>query len=406
MSGYLSRGAGMRVFACLASGYVMSYALRSVNAAIAPELVSAFGLSNAALGSLSSAYFFAFAAMQLPLGIWLDRFGSRRTDATLLCVAACGCAIFASAAGTTQLWVGRALIGAGVSGALMSSLRAYRFWFEPRRQPQLVAWMLVAGTLGALAATVPVRMALGAVGWRGVFWLAAALLVAAAAAIWFGLPRDERTHAGGAADSWRGYATVFRDPYFWRFAGFAVVVHASFVAFQSLWVGPWFTEVLGMSPAAAARALFVFNLLLMFGFLGLGAIAPRIERAGWTMLRQASVSGGLVVALHAWITFASGTWVVALWIAYAVVATVFTLMQSHVSLSFPEALTGRAYTAYNLLIFGGMFGAQALFGVFVDVAGSFVTTQSAAFRVAMGAWTAIELIALAWLLLSRASPRQ
>ena len=406
MSTLLARGAGMRVFACLASGYLLSYALRSVNAAIAPELVAEFQLSHAALGSLSSAYFFAFAALQLPLGIWLDRYGSRRTDATLLCVAAIGCAVFATATDTAQLWLGRALIGGGVSGALMASLRAYRFWFEPRRQPQLVAWMLVAGTLGALAATVPARVALAVVGWRGVFWVVAGLLVLAALAIWFGLPRDERRNTSAAAGSWSGYATVFRDAYFWRFAVVGVVLHASFVAFQSLWVGPWFTEVLGMSPSAAAEALFVFNLLLMFGFLGLGWLAPRIERAGWTMPRQAGVASIAVVVLHAWIALASGTWVVGLWIAYAVVATIFTLMQSHVSLSFPEALTGRAYTAYNLLLFGGMFAVQALFGVIVDAAGAFVDAKADAFRVALGAWTVLELAGLVWLVSFRAEPRR
>jgi sugar phosphate permease len=76
----LAPGAAIRVFAAFAAGYFMSYALRSVNAMIAPALIDEFGLSNAELGSLSSAYFFAFAAAQLPLGIALDRYGSRRVD--------------------------------------------------------------------------------------------------------------------------------------------------------------------------------------------------------------------------------------------------------------------------------------------------------------------------------------
>ncbi len=80
------------IFACFASAYFMSYALRAVNAVIAPDLMREFALSNAQLGSLSSAYFFAFALLQLPLGICLDRFGSRRTNALLLVVAALGCA--------------------------------------------------------------------------------------------------------------------------------------------------------------------------------------------------------------------------------------------------------------------------------------------------------------------------
>ena len=134
MSAVLAAPVAIRVFLAFASGYFMSYGLRSVNAVIAPELIAEFGLTNAQLGSLSSAYFLAFASVQVPLGVLLDRFGSRRVDATLLLVAAGGCVLFAGARSAAMLWVARALIGVGVSAALMASLRAFRFWYAPGRQ--------------------------------------------------------------------------------------------------------------------------------------------------------------------------------------------------------------------------------------------------------------------------------
>ena len=76
MSAVLAAPAAVRVFLAFASGYFMSYGLRSVNAVIAPDLIAEFGLTNAQLGSLSSAYFLAFASVQVPLGVLLDRFGS------------------------------------------------------------------------------------------------------------------------------------------------------------------------------------------------------------------------------------------------------------------------------------------------------------------------------------------
>ena len=71
----------VRIFGCFAAGYFMSYGLRSVNAVLAPDLIADIGLTHSQLGSLTSAYFLAFAAMQLPLGVWLDRFGPRRVNA-------------------------------------------------------------------------------------------------------------------------------------------------------------------------------------------------------------------------------------------------------------------------------------------------------------------------------------
>ena len=143
---FLDGTLALRVFLCFAGGYFLSYAFRSINAVIAPALLAELGLSNADLGLLSSAYFISFASLQLPLGIWLDKYGPRKTESALLLIAAAGAAIFASSSTLAGLWLGRALIGAGVSSCLMAPLKAYRLWYAPERQGQLSSWMLVAGT--------------------------------------------------------------------------------------------------------------------------------------------------------------------------------------------------------------------------------------------------------------------
>ena len=404
-----SATASVGIFACFASAYLLSYALRAVNAVIAPELMREFGLSNAQLGSLSAAYFFAFAALQLPLGIWLDRFGSRRTNAALLSVAAVGAAVFAGATDVTMLWVGRALIGAGVCGALMSALKGYRFWYAPERQQQLAAWMLVVGTMGALSATVPVQSALPVLGWRGVFWIAAALLLASAVAIWTLVPRDEERQHASAGDArgsvWAGYVEVFSDRYFWRLGLVAVVIQGGFVSMQSLWAGPWFTQVLGMAPAEAARALFVFNFVLMLGYLGLGWVAPRLQAHGWSTLRVCAVATAPILAVQLAIALLEGSWAWTLWLLLAVLTTTYTLVQTHVSVSFPPQLTGRAYTAFNLLTFAGIFVWQWAFGVGVDWFKGLGQSPEAAFRHTMLAWIALQCLPYLLLLGWRVQPR-
>ncbi len=408
MSAVLAAPAAIRVFLAFASGYFMSYGLRSVNAVIAPELIDEFGLTNAQLGSLSSAYFLAFAAVQMPLGVLLDRFGSRRVDSTLLLIAAAGCAVFALAQSASMLWIGRALIGVGVAGALMASLRAFRFWYAPHRQQQLTAWMLVAGTLGALSTTVPVQWAMPAIGWRGVFWVSAALLCATSAAIFLLLPGDEPVPAGRDDESsWAVYRQVFSDRYFWRFGVVSLTVQASFVAFQGLWVGPWLRKVLGMGADEAAQALFVFNLVLMLGYLGLGIAVPRLIARGWTTVRVVAIGTAAMLAIELAIALADGAWAWVLWVALGVFATCHTMSQTHVSLSFPERLTGRAFTAYNLLTMSGMFVAQWLFGVLVDAMSAAGGEHSAqGFRRAMLVWVVLQAAALAVLVFWRVQPRR
>ena len=124
-----------RVFVPFAMGYFLSYLMRVVNPVIAPDLVRDLGLTAADLGLLTSANFLAFAVAQLPLGILLDRFGPRRTEAVLLLFAALGAFLFSIAGSAPDLIAGRALIGLGTSACLMAAFKAYVMWFSGERIP-------------------------------------------------------------------------------------------------------------------------------------------------------------------------------------------------------------------------------------------------------------------------------
>ncbi len=108
----------LRIYFAFAAGYFLSYLYRTVNAVISPDLVRDLSLNPSSLGLLTSAYFLAFAAMQLPVGILLDRYGPRRVEPVLLAVAAAGAAMFAVSDTIAGLTVARAVIGAGVCACL------------------------------------------------------------------------------------------------------------------------------------------------------------------------------------------------------------------------------------------------------------------------------------------------
>ncbi len=387
----------LRIFGCFAAGYYMSYGLRSVNAVLAPDLIAEIGLSNAQLGSLSSAYFLAFAAMQLPLGIWLDRFGPRRVNAVLMGVAALGCCAFALADGFATLWFGRALVGAGVAGALMASFTAYRQWFPPEQQTRLAAWMLMAGTAGVLTSTVPVHQVLPLLGWRGVFWLAAAVLIAIGLLMWVMLPRGRERRDGSVesfATAMGGYREVFRNGYFWRMTVTAGVVQGGFVSMQSLWVGPWFDKVLGFDGAARADRLFGFNLGLLLCFMALGWIAPRVGQTRTSLVRIVAIGTVAVVALElliAWAVRPAAWW---LWIGYAAAAATYTLVQPRVGLAFPAHLAGRALTGFNLVVFAWIFASQWGFGLAIDAFRAAGLTEAGAFRASMTSFAALHAASL------------
>jgi predicted MFS family arabinose efflux permease len=392
-----ARGAlAWRIFLCFAAGYFMSYGLRSVNAVLAPELIAELRLTNAQLGSLSSAYFLAFALMQLPLGVWLDRYGPRRVNSVLMSIAALGCVAFAVADSFVTLWLGRALVGVGVAAGLMASLTAFRLWFPPQRQTQLAAWMLMAGTLGVLTSTAPVQWMLPVTGWRGVFWIAAGLLLGVAVALWTVLPRG-REGRGGATSfitALGGYAAVFRSSYFWRMAIPGALLQGGFVALQTLWVGPWFVRVLGMSPQSSAERLFWFNLFLLGCFLLLGWVAPRIGQGRDALVPIVAIGTVFVVTFEVAIAYVGGPSAWLAWLALAAAATHYTIVQPRVGLVFPPELAGRALTAFNLVIFTGIFFTQWGFGLVVDAFGAAGQADVAAFRSSMLALAALHALGL------------
>jgi predicted MFS family arabinose efflux permease len=385
------------IFLCFASGYFLSFALRQINAVLAQPMMTEFGLTNAQLGSLSSAYFVSFALMQLPLGLWLDRFGSRRTHSTLLLFSVAGCVLHALATGYAQLWIGRALIGVGVSGALMAALRAFRYLYPAEKQQPLAAWMLASGSMGALSTTLPVQLALPVFGWRGVFWIAAGCLLASALAIFFLLPKNESTSSG---EKFSSYKEIFAEPYLWRFGILSIVVHGSFVSLQSLWMGPWLVKVVGLTPTQSAQTLFAYTAVLMVGFLLLAKISAKLADA--KVLKTVCISSGLAITCLLLIAVLPGKvwW---LWFGYAVAGLSFTMIQTHVAMQFSDDQSGRALAAYNLLIFVGAFFSQWLFGVLIDYLKTMVQEPDA-FRGSMMVFVCIQVTALCVTVFWRVQP--
>jgi MFS family permease len=387
----------LRLYVCFASAYLLSYFYRNVNAVISPELSAELGISASSLGLLTAAYFLAFAAMQLPAGMLLDRYGPRRVEPVLLCIGGCGALAFAASSGLPGLVFARVLIGAGVAVCLMAPLKAIATWYPAERQASLAGWTMVAGGIGSLLATAPLAAALSVLSWRGVFIVLAIATFVAAAAIFLLVPDAlRRPQASGLADQWRGVASVFGNPRFWWLAPLPMVSTGSFMAIQGLWSVPWLIEVDGYSREVAARHLLLMGVVILCGYLGLGLFATLLGKRGVTPRHLFGMGFALnIVALTLITTRVPFTYL--LWAAYGLGSTVNVLGFTVLSEGFPRELTGRVNTALNLLMFSGSFLAQWGIGVIVDFARSELGTDTAgglgiAFAVSIG----IQLVTYAW----------
>jgi len=357
-----------RIYAAFAAGYLMSYLYRVVTAVISPELTRELDLHPSALGLLTSTYFIAFAAMQIPAGILLDRYGPRRVEPILLTIAAIGAFAFAAADSLGGLTFARALIGLGVSVCLMAPLKGFAVWYEPERQASLTGWVMVAGGAGALLATAPVEYALRYVDWRTLFALFGGVTLVVAALIAWRVP-DLPPHAAPPSfrEQWAGVAHVFSERRFWWIVPVAALGMGSFMAIQGLWSVPWMMEVEGRTRAEAANVLLAMSVMSLAGYFGLGLLAARLARLGF-VTRHMYLTGWTInlIAIAAIVMRLPGEtlW----WCLYGFGAAANILAFTLLGEIFPPTLAGRANTAVNLMMFGGSFAAQWGIGVVADMA--------------------------------------
>jgi MFS family permease len=369
------------VFLAFAFNYFLSALLRAVVATLAPEFARELHLSAGDLGLLAGVYFLGFASMQLPLGWALDRYGARRLLLSLLVVAIAGCVGFALARNFGQLVVARLFIGLGVSASLMAPLAAFVRWLDRALQLRLTSWMLMTGSLGMVASTLPVQALLPAVGWRGLFVLIAAALALAMVGIAAVAPRDAAAPMDDPAAG--GYRPIVMHPVFLRAAPLAFFTYGGLIAVQALWAGPWLTQVVALNATDAAQGLFAINLTMLGSFLCWGVVMPRLVQRGVRAEQLIGwgwpVGASVLLAVILLGADAGAAWL-ALWCACT---SVIALAQPAVAQAFPKEQAGRALSAFNLLIFAGVFVCQWGMGLAIDALVAFGCERAASHRLAM-----------------------
>jgi predicted MFS family arabinose efflux permease len=402
----LPKRSAIVVFLAFAFAYFLSTLIRAITATLSPTLTQEFSLNARDLGLLAGGYFLGFAATQLPLGTWLDRHGPKKVILSFLTVAVLGCVAFSLATSFSGLLLARILCGAGVSACLMAPLTGYRRWLHANTQMRANAWMLMTGSLGMVASTLPVQWLLPVVGWRMLFWGLAALMLIAMALIAWRVPhwKVALPPKDGAEKPRASYAEVWRHPYFRKMAPIGFFCYGGLVAMQTLWASPWMIKVAGYSPLQAAQGLFWINVSMLVTFWAWGMATPWLARRGFHADRLIAYGLPASFTLLAIIIIAGNalsTGAGAVWALYCVSCTFVSLAQPAVGMTFAPGLAGRALSAYNLVIFAGVFVVQWGVGLAVDGFKAMGLTELQAFQAAMSVFLVCSIAAYGHFLISK-----
>jgi MFS family permease len=352
----------------LAAIYLVSQFLRNSVGVIAPDLAAEIGLNAGEIGLLSSAFFFSFAAAQIPLGVALDRYGPRRCMLVCAAIAFLGTLAFALATTPAGLVTARILMGLGSSCYLMAPLALYARRFPPERFASLAGIQIGIGTIGTLLVTAPLAWASAEFGWRATFLFVAAIVVIGAALVAVVVKdQAEDVHAVETPrESLAGVAAVARMRGFWPIFLMNCVAYSSYVLIVGLWGGPYLAHVYGYGLATRGELLMLPALSQIVGVV----IWGQVERLTGSH-RRLVLAGALATAAALGLLAALGKpdpWVLAAWLTvFGFCPAFLPVLIAHGRAFLPPPLLGRGMTLFNIGSMGGTFVVQLISGALIDL---------------------------------------
>lgn len=353
------------VFAAASTGYILSQFFRSFLTVVVDDLSRDLAIGPKEFGALGAAWFFAFALMQIPVGIWLDRYGPRRTTVAMMALAVIGAVLFAQATSFWSAATGMALIGAGCAPILMGALYFFGRTEEPQRFATLASMFLGVGLLGGLLAAAPLAYVVALIGWRTAFLLMAGVTLASLlliAVVMRDPPRAEQ--AGEAGSMVEAFLILLKLPGMVPILMMSLVVTGAVWTERSLWVGPFFAEAHGLAALERSQIALAMGAGMALCALLAGPMAGRLGRP-----KMVSLTGTLVAC--------SGFLALALWpsapLPLAILFTVqiglfgatYAVMVGHARLFLPADVLGRGITLINFLNITGTGLMQYMSGAMV-----------------------------------------
>lgn len=347
----------------LSFGYVLSQFYRAFLAVLAPDLVADLGLTAADLSRASAFWFLGFALAQLPIGWALDHFGPRRTSGWLLGGAGGGgAALFAVATTSGQVDLAMALIGVGCGPVLMASYYIFARTYRPAIFATLAGLSLGVGSLGNIAASVPLGLAAEALGWRGAM-LALAVLTAATGLGCLRLVRDPEALPDGPRGSLIG---LLRTPALWAILPMMLVNYAPAAGLRGLWAGPYIAGSYGTEHVG--RVTFLMGLAMIAGSLVYSPLDRLLGTRKWVVLGGNLICAAMLTIL--WLNPVPGLFASTLLLsAVGFFGMTYAVCITHGRAFIPPALMGRGVAFLNLLSVGGVGLMQLATGPIFEAAG-------------------------------------
>lgn len=383
---------------CLA--YVLSQFFRAFLAVLSGVLEADIGTGPDALAQASGLWFLSFAAMQLPVGWALDRIGPRRTASVLLLLGGSGgAALFAVATSALHVNIAMLLIGIGCSPVLMASYYIFARQFPVAQFATLAALMLGVGSVGNLVASYPMAFAAETFGWR----ISLAVLAVLSAVVALGIAvfvRDPEPVEGDAKGS---VLDLLKMPVLWVMFPLMFVNYVPAAGIRGLWIGPYMTDIFGISTAQVGQGTLVMGVAMIAGTLCYGPLDRIFKTQKWVVFTGNLICAGATLTLMM-VASQNVLLSVALCAAIGFFGASFPVIIAHARSFVPPHLAGRGVTLMNLFGIGGVGIMQFVSGRLHSVTQA-QSGDAAAYVALFGFFGGLLLLGALIYLFSRDAPR-
>jgi sugar phosphate permease len=301
------------VFSVISVVYFFVYFHRVSTSVIVPDLLKAFDTHAAALGLMSSMYFYIYALEQPLVGYLTDRLGPMRVIGVWSLAAAMGCFMFGMAPNIFWASVARALIGFGVGGVYVPAIKAFSQWFRKKEFSFMIGLLMSVGNFGAVIATTPLAWSVVLWGWRITFYVIGGItLILAFVALVFTRDKKDIELSASPANSSDEEASpensvsqFFVSGRLWLIAAIFLGIYGTVLTLQGLWATPFLMSALGIERIYASK----LNMLIPIGFIiGSPLIGWLSERLSWPKITTLRVIISIyfiswigITYCHAWL---------------------------------------------------------------------------------------------------------
>lgn len=375
------------IFWVLAAQYLLSYFHRIAPAVVAPELVKTFNISGASLGLLASAYLYSYTIMQIPVGIFSDSLGPRKTITIFSLIAAAGSVLFGLSPDYIAAVASRVLIGLGVSAVFVATMKVFSEWFTGEEHARVSGMLMSVGGIGWLSATTPLAFLMLMLGWRESFVLVGLFALALTIVTWFvvsdspgreGLLRTgeeitSRKKNNGAIDNIK---IVFKEKHFWAIAIWFFFRGGALLGFFGLWAGPYIIDVYKLSKQTTGNILAMIAFAMIFLSPVLGHLSDKTLMSRKKVLVGASLLNSLcwLVMLVFYDSMSIPALYAVFFIMGVTISSVGILAIVTTKEFFPPEIAGTAMGSINVFPFIGGIVFQPLIGWILDKSGKFQGT--------------------------------